>query len=203
MTQYAEAFKRPFTDFTKLLIGILLMIVPIINFFALGYLLECVRTASKKQFEMPTWENWGDLFVNGFFSVIISILYLIPALLAFTFALFGSILYVIQGEFSSVIFHSIPIAILGGVLAILGIYLGTIAIIAFATTKEFKDAFDFKKVFAVALSPAFLLNAILGIFIYIIISAILAFIPYLGAAIGSFVAGVIVYTILGEVYGTN
>ena len=66
-----NAVIRPFTDFKKLLIGILLNIIPVINFFALGYLLECGRTPKK---DLPEWKNFGDFFVEGFFAAVIALI---------------------------------------------------------------------------------------------------------------------------------
>jgi len=40
MVDYGGAFKKPFQDITKLVIGIVLMIIPIVNFLAMGYFIE-------------------------------------------------------------------------------------------------------------------------------------------------------------------
>jgi hypothetical protein len=53
MVDYTVSIKRPFSDFKKLLIGIVLSIIPIVNFIALGYQLNCAKTAMKKKYEHP------------------------------------------------------------------------------------------------------------------------------------------------------
>ena len=49
VANFGEAIKRPFTDLKILLIGIVLSIIPIVNWFTFGYFLECARTTGKKK----------------------------------------------------------------------------------------------------------------------------------------------------------
>ena len=51
---YELSIKRPFTDFKKLGIGLLFNILPILNFFAVGYALRCSQLSMKNNFEMPS-----------------------------------------------------------------------------------------------------------------------------------------------------
>jgi len=84
MVNYKEALKKPFTDLTKLVIGIVLSIFPVINWFSMGFVLESSgmgRTKPSKK--MPEWKNWADLFFKGFASIIIGIVYTIPAIVVF------------------------------------------------------------------------------------------------------------------------
>ena len=78
--EIVQTFKRPFTDVKKLLIGILLSVVPVVNFITLGYFLECSGVKKSKP-GLPEWKNFGKLFVNGFFVFVIGLLYLVPAVL--------------------------------------------------------------------------------------------------------------------------
>lgn len=81
MVKYAEAIKRPFSDWKKLGIGGLMYLIPLVNIitglFAYGYGLLCAKTAKEKK--LPEWKNWGDLFVKGLLAAIIGIIYFIPA----------------------------------------------------------------------------------------------------------------------------
>jgi len=81
MVNYTEAIKRPFTDGKKFLIGVLLNILPIVNLLVVGYTLECAKSAMKKKYKLPEWENWGDYFVKGLLATIIGFIYMIPALM--------------------------------------------------------------------------------------------------------------------------
>ena len=81
MVNYNIAFKRHFTDIKKLIIGLIIGIIPIVNFIATGYHLECAKTAMNKKFKLPDWKNFGKLFVNGFLASVITFIYLLPAIL--------------------------------------------------------------------------------------------------------------------------
>ena len=77
--EFSRAFKRPFSSINKLLIGILLSIIPIVRFFALGYIVDSAKKNKlKKTLE---WKNWGELFVKGLLSCVIGLLYMIPSAL--------------------------------------------------------------------------------------------------------------------------
>jgi hypothetical protein len=68
MMNIETAFKKPFSDIKKLIMGILLSIVPIVSFFASGYILECSGIGKKKSSnKMPEWKNFEYYFVKGFF----------------------------------------------------------------------------------------------------------------------------------------
>ncbi|MFC1769095.1 DUF4013 domain-containing protein [Nanoarchaeota archaeon] len=75
------AIKKPFSDFSKLVIGLLLSILPIVRWLAAGYILESSGVKTNSSPYMPDWKNWGNLFVKGFVYVLISFIYIIPAIL--------------------------------------------------------------------------------------------------------------------------
>ncbi|MCD4666468.1 DUF4013 domain-containing protein [archaeon] len=101
MVDYEKAFKRPFTDFSKLLIGVLILFIPMIflvvpnpivitiatiivviaSLILGGYQLECARTTIKNKFKLPEWGNFFHLFSKGFLAMIIGIIYMLPALI--------------------------------------------------------------------------------------------------------------------------
>ncbi len=67
---------------TKIAVGGLISLIPIINFCALGYLLESMRRGCMGQNELPEWKNWKDLFVKGFAMSAVSLVYsLVPILI--------------------------------------------------------------------------------------------------------------------------
>src|SRR3989344_5954514 len=82
MVDFVKAIERPFTNFKKFMLGLLFSLIPIVNFIAMGYELECAKTASKKQFQLPEWKNYGKLFKRGFLQLCIALLYMvIPGIL--------------------------------------------------------------------------------------------------------------------------
>src|SRR3989338_440193 len=151
---YLRAIKRPFTDFNKLGIGVILLIIPIINiitsFFVRGYKLESARAVLNKKFTMPTWEKWGQLFLRGLLSWLIGIIYMIPGIILILISV-GKVLYNIIIQYGlnqglsvgnsisdQLIQNSllqnvsmIPVFILGVILALLAAYVTPIAIMRY------------------------------------------------------------------------
>lgn len=82
MVNYEIAVKKPFTDIGKLIIGIIISFIPIVNWIAKGFIIECSGFGkTKKSDKMPKWDNWVDLFIKGFASFAITLIYAIPAIL--------------------------------------------------------------------------------------------------------------------------
>ena len=201
MVNYNEAFKRPFTDWVKFIIGIVLSIIPIVNFLTGGYQLECARTASKKKYKLPEWKEWGNLFVRGLLAAIIGIIYMLPALILFTIAV-GSAIFTgfVTQDFFSVLATSGPLVVIGIILMVIAAFIGPMGITNYAMTYKFSAGFDFKKIFKKAFSGRYFTAWLLAIIYTLIISWILGFIPYVGSAIASFIAGVTMMTLFGEIY---
>jgi hypothetical protein len=88
MVNYEVAVKKPFTDLMKLVIGIVLSIIPIVNTTVVtGFAIDnsgLGRTKPSKK--MPEWKDWWYLFVKGVGAIIINIVYLIPAIVVLVIA---------------------------------------------------------------------------------------------------------------------
>ncbi len=60
----------------KVVIGGLLMFIPIINFFALGYLSRYAGQVLKNgSVKLPEWERWGRLFMGGLWFFLVILVY--------------------------------------------------------------------------------------------------------------------------------
>ncbi len=82
MVDYEQAFKKPFTDVVKLIIGIVLTFIPIVNWIAKGFAIESSGLGkTKKSSKMPEWKDWWHLFVRGLASDVILLIYSLPAIL--------------------------------------------------------------------------------------------------------------------------
>lgn len=65
----------------KVLIGGLIGLVPIVNLAAGGYALQALRNVAEGQERpLPTWDRFGDFFVQGLMLFIGTLLYSLPAL---------------------------------------------------------------------------------------------------------------------------
>lgn len=88
MIDFEEAIKKPFTDLGKLVLGIILSVVPIINWIAQGYVIENSGLGrNKPSKKMPEWDNLGEYFIKGLTSYIIILIYILPAIIVFSIAL--------------------------------------------------------------------------------------------------------------------
>lgn len=88
MVNYEEALKKPFSDIGKLVLGIILSVVPIVNWIAQGYVIENSGLGKNKPSKkMPEWNNLGDYFIKGLLSYIVIFIYALPAIIIFSAAI--------------------------------------------------------------------------------------------------------------------
>ncbi|MFH1210692.1 MAG: DUF4013 domain-containing protein [archaeon] len=222
MVDYNAALKKPFLDVKNLIIGILLSILPIINWFAMGYILECTGLTKRKVSldRSPDWTGWGSLFAKGFFSFVIGLVYMIPALIVLFFAIISVVFNIIQqigfqnlvgdnpeqiimqnwDKIWPVLGAVLPYIIIMVVLLILAAYVIPMAIMNYIANDRLGKAFAFGEVFRKAFNGKYFVAWILAMVISAIVGLVLGFIPWIGGPAGSFIGGVISYTILGQVY---
>lgn len=225
--EYLKAIKRPFTDYKKLFIGIILLLIPFVNiitgFIVKGFQLECAKEVKKRKFQLPEWRFFKKHFIVGVLSFLISFIYLIPALIILVASAKNFILEIIQStEFNPEMFISSLTSVettgltAGILLMILTLYVVPIALMEFLNKYKFKDGFKInivlKKAFTGDYFKVALVILIYYIIVYIIFSILMslfAFIPSeitiqvisaILSSIISFVIGITAFTLLGEVY---
>ena len=211
----ATALKKPFTDIKKLIIGTVLGIIPVVNFFTMGFALECSGLGkNKKSATMPEWDDWGDYFVKGLLAFVVSILYALPGGLVILFGLGGAFFSMMgKGLFTGMmsgnmtgLFSTLatfgPVIFVGGLLLLLGAYLSPAGILSYLQSRDFGKAFAFGTIFAKAFSGAYFAAWIVGLLMSLVIAIVLGMIPIVGGMIGLFVVSVFYYTLLGEAYAS-
>ncbi len=211
---YETAFEKPFTDIKKLLIGILLGIVPIINFFVSGYIVRTAKNTMGKDSSLPEWQNWGELFVNGLLYMVIGLLYMLPALVIGIISLWPVLpsmmsAYIAQMTPGAAQMPDITQMMAGGMVGGLGItallvlaaaYALPSAIVHFANN-GFGAAFKLGNVFRAAFTGRYFLAWLVFAVYSFALSGLLSRIPYIGfvgSAFATFVAGVTGFTLLAE-----
>ncbi|NQU98510.1 DUF4013 domain-containing protein [Candidatus Woesearchaeota archaeon] len=221
MANFAEALKRPFSDWKKLGVGFLLYLIPIVNiitgFFAWGYQLECAHSTFKKKKELPAWQDWGNLFVRGLLALVISFIYAIPSIViavSFMFNLIKKLgpdidlqnqvqlLQVLRDNLSGEIIVLVLILLITA-------YVTPMAIIFFSRNFEFKEAFMlnqiFSKIFSWKYLGAWLFLAVYALVISFIIQSLVTvvpgiiFIPWILNAFTNMFVGITRYTLLADV----
>ncbi|MFH1455365.1 MAG: DUF4013 domain-containing protein [archaeon] len=205
MVNYNEAFKRPFTDIKSLIIGCLLNILPIINFFAIGYILKSTDTlfSKRKNFAMPVWTDWGNLFVKGLVAFVIAIIYMIPALILFAFAAASTGFAAITAtDLSTMGLASFGIlGIIGMIVSLAMAYIIPSAVLSYQMGGAFGAAFTVN-VFKKAFNGAYAIPWIVGMLFTIVLTGVLGFIPVIGSAIAGYIGYVVLLSLLAQDYAT-
>jgi len=199
---YASAFKKPFTDIKKLIIGILLSIVPIVNFFATGFMMETAKMEMKKKKMLPEWTAWGDLFVKGILAFVISILYALPMIIIGAFVAWPLLKGAISSGVTPMAFGT---GMGGGIVAVLLLglliaYIAPSALLHYVKDGKFGAAFQFGSVFKKAFKKEYFFAWAIAMLYSLIIGFILSYIPFIGSAASGFIAGVTMFSLLGEVF---
>lgn len=171
---YFQAIKLPFTDPKKLIIGVLLSLpIPIVNFITntvvSGYALYCGKSAYEGKREMPDWQNWLNLWLKGFIAGIISLAYIIPAIVSFftfaggmmadlqnstRFGLLTVALNFLLNPFGMVGTYGVPIFIPWS-FTVLALYLIPIATLSYVIENKIGSAFDFRGLFKMAFTKTY------------------------------------------------
>ena len=136
MLNYSVGLKRPFQDLGKLLIGIILSIIPIVNLIAMGYALECVSTVlkKKKSYALPEWKNFWRLFIRGLAAGVIGFVYALPALIILGVLMFNMIETFMEISdpiviITTLLTNNAPLVLLGIILLLVSSFLTPLAVI--------------------------------------------------------------------------
>jgi len=180
MPTLEQVCKRLFNDsswFVKCVAGGLLLVVPVAHFFAFGYLYELVARARRgDSLELPDWEDWRRLFINGVPAFVI-FLGLGGVLLAIGWALTLPLRFFPFGVFVYV--PMIPAVLLAGPLTAAGIY-------QYQKREDYRDAFRLRVLVAmlVAGRARFLVPTFALIGFLAVGSPLMTFTIFIGLAAG-------------------
>ena len=207
MVDYIKAIKRPFSDITKLVIGILLHFIPIVNFINFGYGLECSKSAMEKKFKLPEYKQFWRLFVKGLVSILIGIIYFIPGLIFFLWGMVNVGIAILLGlsendieAIMTLVNAGSPLLITGLFLFFVAGYILPIALMNYSIKYKFKDGFDFRKIFRKIFTGKYFLVWLVTLIITWVLGMTIGLIPFVGYAIAGFISIVIGYTLYGQVY---
>jgi hypothetical protein len=82
---FAGGLRFPLDDqgwLSKVAIGTLISLVPVLNWAATGYMLDVVHNVVRgRETPLPEWDNLGDKFVRGLIGVLIQFLWTLPILI--------------------------------------------------------------------------------------------------------------------------
>ena len=206
---FKEAVKRPFQDTKTLIIGMIIMLIPIVNFtVGVGYFLECARTSLKKNNKLPEFKDWSNLFMKGIGALVISLVYAIPIFIVLLLTIGSTLL---TGGFSA-LFNDGGLAALNAlatfglgmvatlVVALIISILSSAAMIRYAEKGNLGAAFEFVAIAKKAFTGTYLAAWVIAIIYTLLVVFVLSLIPFVGAMIAAFITGVTMYTLLAEAY---
>lgn len=152
----------------KLLIGTLLtlfsgFLVPLIPLY--GYLMNVARAGMVGTAELPAFDEWESLFVDGVKAFVILFVSQLPPLLIALLSFGG--LFALGSESDSLTAIGVLVFVVGLLVAaglwILSNYLGIVAVLTFAHERELGAAFDVETIRGVALDADFAINWLYGV----------------------------------------
>lgn len=148
-----KAFTYIFDDeswITKILIGGILGIIPIVNFAVLGYMVEITRNVAQGlERPLPEWSKFGEKFVKGLMVIIIGFIYTIPIWLLM--GCFWVAALVVGGGNGSgenlIALLLFPLYCLVGLYGLVLAILSPAILVNYAVTGELGSAFRFGELF--------------------------------------------------------
>ena len=190
----SNAMRYPSSDWKKIIILGVILIIPIVDFIGLGYILRIIKSTIAGYDDLPEFDDLGELFIDGLKVLVVSIIYNIIPLIVIFIGIFGSIAAL--GGAANITANPLVFAGLLGITVIIGLILavifGIFEIIALANMAFYDElgaAFKFSEILERISKIGWgkyiiwlIVMIIIGI-IAAIITSILSVIPYIGLII--------------------
>ena len=213
--QIGKSFTYVYQDakwISKLLIGALVSIVPILNFAFVGYMTEIIRRVSRDDPEpLPSWDDFGKKFVDGLLLALAGLVYSIPLILL-SIPMIPVFMAASSGDSDAVMAAMTGLGIvLGCLVALYGLFLTVFypaVQINFSRKGSFGSCFEIGKIIKVATGNfgnyllAWLMYLVFALVIGTvggILSGIFGLIPCIGWIV-SIVITAVITPLIGVVY---
>ncbi len=134
----------------KTLLGGFFFMLPVVDLLSFGFLARLIHSKlGEGGKELPSWKNWGDLFLKGLTWGVIIILYFAVPLLILSLLPESVLTFLVNPEFvlSHLNLGGYLWFSLSGLLAFVVLFFLPMALIIFANTDSFREVFHLKKVF--------------------------------------------------------
>ncbi|MCL7412434.1 MAG: DUF4013 domain-containing protein [ANME-2 cluster archaeon] len=207
-----ETVKFPGNDvewIKKILIGGLLMLIPIVNFIALGYYIKTLRGSIDDESALPEWEDWGDLFIKGLVVVIVVFIYmLIPLAILFFSIGSAAISSIASGDVAPA---SIGAIIAGSLISMVLVFIACLLLpMAFSMyAKEDSIGAAFRLGELLSRIRSIIGEYIIALIVLLALMVIVSFIsmvPFIGWVVmifANFYVGLVAAYMLGNVYAAS
>ncbi|MDD3753405.1 MAG: DUF4013 domain-containing protein [Methanobacterium sp.] len=74
----SDSVKYPTSDWTKIIILAVILIIPIVNFIGIGYVIRIMKGTLAGLDDLPDFDEVGELFIDGLKLLVVGIVYAIP-----------------------------------------------------------------------------------------------------------------------------
>ena len=182
------------------------LVIPIV--LVLGYLMQVLRTTLADESEPPTFENWGELFRDGMYALVVGFVYLIVPAVVFGVSVGGIVLEAaLTGDVGfGTIAGSLAGFFLAAVLALVAWYVLPAALANVVATGHISSGFAFGEIRPVIFTERYAVAWLLALGLFVagsIVVGILDVIPPLGFIVGGFVffyLDVVAFRLYGRAY---
>lgn len=209
---YGKAFTYMFEDkdwVTKVLIGGILTLIPVVNLVVLGYALETGKRVVEGHPEpLPRWDNFSELFIRGLMAALGAAVWALPLILvALLTGFFGAVLSWVS-ESGSTGNMGGPFAIcswsLSCLSSIYSLFLGVVLpapLTFYALSGDFGSFFDFRRVFRyISDNLGIYVVALLLAWVAQVIGGFGVILCFIGVIFTSFWADLVAAYLFGQVY---
>lgn len=168
MVEFKDHLKYPFSSFRRLLLGIILTFIPVINIAVFGYVIRAIDHLKQNDRTLPPWSDYPHLFKEG----IICILLIIPV--AIVAALLN---FALDYLFTAII--SVSPGITGKIVSIISLAVSLIIFLAFfqiiitifirhSYTKDIKHSWKIWTYIPTVLDHYYLKHSLPGLIIFLL-----------------------------------
>lgn len=212
MVEYMAHIKKPFSDIKTLVIGTVIGIIPIVSLLNTGFGLVSANNYLSGNKSLAEWKTDSivDMLTKAIMSIIVSFVYLLPAMIVFGIVFGGSALSILGGGDVGAIYGTIAVLGLFGILGALLVFVGLL-MIPMALMNMLKNGFGAAFSFGTVLKKVFtgkyivtIIVSMVYMFVLAILFGVLSIIPIIGSLVGiglmSFLGNATVMPMYAETY---
>jgi len=195
--------QKLFSDFTRLVILLVLSIIPIVDLIMVGYAGQVAKESPEGN-ELPILKDYGNLFIQGLMMALVAIVYMIVPIILLGIGFFSVYFFFIFGP--AILGISLILGIIGFVILFLVSIFAFMGTVHMLKQNNFGKAFAFSEINAIIKKVGWGNYILWVIVVYVLITilfVILAFIPWIGWLISFIISpavAVFIYRSAASVY---
>ncbi|MFP8957310.1 DUF4013 domain-containing protein [Natrialbaceae archaeon A-CW3] len=167
------------------------LLIPLV--FVYGYLVRVIRESREGSQDLPSFDDWGDLFVEGLQVFVIGLVFMLIPLVVAAVTIGGAVLAMLTGTDLGMVVGAGGLVLgllLSMLLTLVFGYVAVAAIVNFALEETFSAAFDLQTLKSAMLHRDYAVAWILSVVVLIagaVLGGLISEIPWIGSIIAAFV----------------